>query len=251
MTINKISIHNLTKSFGKHLVLDGINLDVKQGESLVIIGGSGSGKSVLIKCIVGLLTANSGSIMIDGNETFAINENERAELFKNMGFLFQGGALFDSLKIWENVGFSLIQSGEDKKNARQKAIETLKTVGLDEHTADLHPAELSGGMQKRVAIARAIINTPSLLFFDEPTSGLDPIFANVISDLIIKTSKKINATTITITHDMNSAMKIADKIAMIYKGKIIWCGEIEDLENCDNHYVTQFIKGELQGPIKV
>ena len=248
MRENKIEIKNLYKAFGRKKVLDGVNLDVKKGESLVVIGGSGTGKSVLIKCIQGLLNPDMGSIKIDGKETINTKENIHAK----MGMLFQGAALFDSLSVWENVAFSLLENQHiSRKQAKLEAIRVLRQVGLAPDVADLSPAELSGGMQKRVGFARAIISNPAIIFFDEPTTGLDPIMADVINDLIIESAKGLGATTLTITHDMASARKIADRIAMLYQGKIIWSGTVKEMDKSDNPYLKQFINGNSQGPIKV
>ncbi|MBQ2885504.1 MAG: ATP-binding cassette domain-containing protein [Alphaproteobacteria bacterium] len=248
----KISIRNLHKRFGKKQVLNGVDLDLYKGESLVVIGGSGTGKSVLIKCIQGLLTPDSGSICIDGVEIVGEHHNVIDQMHSKMGMLFQGGALFDSLTVWENVAFDLIQNrGFSKKKARIVAIKVLRQVGLGSDIADLYPSELSGGMQKRVGLARAVITRPEIIFFDEPTTGLDPIMADVINDLIIESAKDLGATTLTITHDMASARKIADKIAMLYEGKIIWYGTVKDLDKTSNPYVKQFINGSSKGPINV
>ncbi len=248
----KIKIRDLHKSFGKKQVLNGVDLDLYKGESLVVIGGSGTGKSVLIKCIQGLLNPDSGSIEIDGIEIVGDNHNTIDDMHSKMGMLFQGGALFDSLKVWENVAFDLIQNrGISRKEAKIVAIKVLRQVGLGADIADLYPSELSGGMQKRVGLARAVITKPEIIFFDEPTTGLDPIMADVINDLIIESAKDLGATTLTITHDMASARKIADKIAMLYQGKIIWYGTVKELDKTDNPYVRQFINGSSKGPIKV
>ncbi len=248
MSENKIEIKNLYKAFGKKHVLNGVDLDVKKGESLVVIGGSGTGKSVLIKCIQGLLTPDEGSIKIDGEETVGSNKN----IHEKMGMLFQGAALFDSLSVWENVAFMLLENGKlSRKDAKLEAVRVLRQVGLAPDVADLSPAELSGGMQKRVGLARAIINKPEIIFFDEPTTGLDPIMADVINDLIIESAKGLGATTLTITHDMASARKIADRIAMLYQGKIIWIGTVAEMEKTDNPYLQQFISGSSQGPIQM
>ena len=248
----KISIKNLHKSFGQKVVLDGVDLDVNKGESLVVIGGSGTGKSVLIKCIQGLIEPDEGSIKIDGKESVGIDKKEAEKLYSKMGMLFQGGALFDSLSVWENVAFGLLENQKmPRKLAKKQAIKYLKQVGLSSDISDLSPSELSGGMQKRVGLARAIATQPEIIFFDEPTTGLDPIMADVINDLIITSVKKIGASALTITHDMASARKIADRIAMLYKGKIIWQGTVEELEKTDNPYVIQFVKGNSEGPIKV
>lgn len=248
----KIKIRDLHKSFGRKVVLDGVDLDLYKGESLVVIGGSGTGKSVLIKCIQGLLTPDSGSIQIDDVEIVQKNPQIIENMHSKMGMLFQGGALFDSLTVWQNVAFDLIQNrGISKKEAKIVAIKVLRQVGLGADIADLYPSELSGGMQKRVGLARAVITRPEIIFFDEPTTGLDPIMADVINDLIIESAKDLGATTLTITHDMTSARKIADKIAMLYQGKIIWYGTVKDLDKTDNPYVRQFIEGSSKGPITV
>ena len=247
----KISIKNLQKSFGQKKVLCGVDLDVCQGESLVVIGGSGTGKSVLIKCIQGLISPDAGTIEIDGVNTTDM-QSEDQSFHAKMGMLFQGGALFDSLSVWENVAFSLLENKKmNRKEAKIEAIRVLRQVGLAPDVADLSPAELSGGMQKRVGLARAVITKPEIIFFDEPTTGLDPIMADVINDLIVESAKGLGATTLTITHDMASARKIADRIAMLYQGKIIWQGTVKDLDKTDNPYVLQFVNGSAQGPIKV
>lgn len=252
MSETKIKIRNLHKAFGKKVVLDGVDLDIQKGESLVVIGGSGTGKSVLIKCIQGLLTPETGSILVDEKEVVGLDEQEKEELHSKMGMLFQGGALFDSLLVWENVAFDMIENKKaDKKKAKSEAIRVLRSVGLAPDVADLSPSELSGGMQKRVGLARAIASRPEIIFFDEPTTGLDPIMSDVINDLIIESVKGLGATALTITHDMASARKIADKIAMLYHGKIIWQGTVKEMDKTDNPYVRQFINGCSCGPIKV
>lgn len=248
----KISIRNLYKAFGKKQVLNGVNLDVRTGESLVVIGGSGTGKSVLIKCIQGLLTPDMGSIKIDGKEIVGARESLRSDIHSKMGMLFQGGALFDSLSVWENVAFSLLENRKtNREKAKTEAVRVLRQVGLAPDVADLSPSELSGGMQKRVGLARAVITRPEIIFFDEPTTGLDPIMADVINDLIVESAKGLGATTLTITHDMASVRKIADRVAMLYKGKIIWQGTVKEMDKTDDPYVRQFINGCSQGPIKV
>jgi phospholipid/cholesterol/gamma-HCH transport system ATP-binding protein len=249
--VNKIEIKNLTKKFGEKHVLTGINLEVRKGESLVILGGSGSGKSVLIKTVASLIEPTSGSIKIDGEETYNLRSEARDKMMEKIGFLFQGGALFDSLPIWENVAFRLLNHKKmSKSEAKEIALQKLKSVGLSEKVADLFPSELSGGMQKRASLARAIATNPEIIFFDEPTTGLDPIMADVINDLVIQNSKNLGATTITITHDMRSARKIADKVAMLFEGKIIWFGDVKDLDSSNNPYLDQFINGRAEGPIK-
>ena len=252
MSETKIKIRDLHKAFGKKVELDGVDLDIEKGESLVVIGGSGTGKSVLIKCIQGLLRPDSGSILIDEEEVVGIDEEQKEALHSKMGMLFQGGALFDSLSVWENVAFDMLENKKmDKRLAKNEAIRVLRSVGLAPDVADLSPSELSGGMQKRVGLARAIASRPEIFCFDEPTTGLVPIMADVINDLIIESVKGLGATALTITHDMASARKIADKIAMLYKGKIIWQGTVKDMDKTDNPYVQQFIHGCSQGPIKV
>ena len=252
MSETKIKITNLHKAFGKKIVLSGVNLEIAKGESLVVIGGSGTGKSVLIKCIQGLLVPDEGSILVDDQEVVGIDEKEKEALHSKMGMLFQGGALFDSLSVWENVAFDLLENrGMNKKDAKNEAIRVLRSVGLAPDVADLSPSELSGGMQKRVGLARAIASKPEIIFFDEPTTGLDPIMSDVINDLIIESVKGLGATALTITHDMTSARKIADRIAMLYQGKIVWQGTVKEMDKTDNPYVRQFINGSSQGPIKV
>lgn len=246
----KIKLAGVKKSFGTKTVLDGVDLTIPVGKSMVIIGGSGTGKSVTLKSILGLIEPDAGSITIDGQETVGISAKERDALMKKFGMLFQGGALFDSIPVWQNVAFGLIQGKKmNKADAKKIAINRLNSVGLGAAVADLYPAELSGGMQKRVSLARAIASTPEIIFFDEPTTGLDPIMADVINDLIVKCVRELGATALTITHDMASARKIADYIAMIHKGKIIWTGPVSELDNSGNPYVEQFIHGRAEGPI--
>ena len=248
----KISVRGLHKSFGSKQVLTGLDLDIAEGESLVVIGGSGTGKSVLIKCIIGILTPDAGSIKIDGEETVGISRRAREDVIKRFGMLFQGSALFDSLSVWENVAFGLIQGrGVEREEAKKIAVEKLAAVGLGPEVGELWPAELSGGMQKRVALARAIAAQPEIIFFDEPTTGLDPIMADVINELILRCVKTLGATTLSITHDMASTRKIADRVAMIYEGKIIWNGPVWQIDKSGNQYVDQFIHGRAEGPIQM
>jgi len=248
----KIAVRGLKKSFGSKLVLDGIDLDVRVGESLVVIGGSGSGKSVLVKCALGLLEPDAGSVKIDGVETVNLGGAEREAVMRKFGMLFQGSALFDSLLVWENVAFGLIQGrGMERRHAKDIAIQKLGNVGLGPEVGSLRPAELSGGMQKRVALARAIAAEPEIIIFDEPTTGLDPIMADVINGLIVKCVRDLGATAISITHDMASTRKIADRVAMIYRGKIIWDGVAGALEHSGNPFVDQFVHGRADGPIKM
>lgn len=241
--MNKIEIKNLSKSFGNKKILDNLNLNIEDKTSLVILGRSGTGKSVLIKSITTLLEPDEGSsIKIDGIETTNLTQKDRDKLMSKFGYLFQGGALFDSLTIWENVAFKLINNDRINKNKAKKiALEKLEIVDLDEKIANLYPCELSGGMQKRVSLARAIATNPEIIFFDEPTTGLDPITSEVINNLIIKTKQITGATTITITHDINSAKKIADKIVVLNEGKIIWIGNVSELEITDNETVKKFL----------
>jgi len=248
----KIAVRGLKKSFGPKLVLDGIDLDIGVGESVVVIGGSGTGKSVLVKCILGLLDADAGSIVIDGQEVTKLARGRREKLLQKFGMLFQGAALFDSLRVWENVAFGLIQGrGLERDKAKEIALTKLGAVGLGPEVGELRPAELSGGMQKRVALARAIAAEPEIIIFDEPTTGLDPIMGDVINNLIVQCVKDLGATAISITHDMASAHKIADRIAMIYKGRIIWNGKASEIDHSGNPYVDQFIHGRAEGPIKM
>ncbi|HUK60017.1 MAG TPA: ATP-binding cassette domain-containing protein [Stellaceae bacterium] len=248
----KIAVRGLRKSFGPKLVLDGVDLDVHVGESLVVIGGSGTGKSVLVKCILGLLEPDGGSVKIDGAETLTLRGSEREAAMRKFGMLFQGAALFDSLSVWENVAFGLIQGrGMERRHAKDIAIEKLGNVGLGPEVGELRPSELSGGMQKRVALARAIAAEPEIIIFDEPTTGLDPIMADVINELIVKCVHDLGATAISITHDMVSTRKIADRVAMIHRGKIIWNGGAGELEHSGNPFVDQFVHGRAEGPIKM
>ena len=248
----KIIIRKLSKAFGSKHVIRGLDLEVHQGESLVIIGGSGTGKSVLIKNIVGILQPDSGSIIIDDKEMTNLSSAEYSQMLHKFGYLFQGGALFDSLPIWKNIAFVPLQNNSlTLKQAHALAIDKLESVGLDSSVANLYPAELSGGMQKRAALARAIALNPEIIFFDEPTTGLDPIMSAIINDLIKKNSKQLGATTITITHNLVSAAHIADRIAMIYEGKIIWQGPVDQLHSSGNPYVEQFVSGSIEGPIKI
>ncbi|MFB0505780.1 MAG: ABC transporter ATP-binding protein [Thermodesulfobacteriota bacterium] len=247
----KIEVVDLHKSFGNNHVLRGVNLKVRDGESMVVIGGSGVGKSVLIKCIIGLVRPDSGNIRVDGQEITSLDEKSLNEIRKKFGMLFQAGALFDSLSVWENVGFGLKQhtslgDGEIKAIAGEK----LKLVGL-RHVEDLMPSELSGGMRKRVSLARALAMEPEILLYDEPTTGLDPIMADVINDLIVQMRRKLRVTSIAITHDMVSAYKIADRIAMLYEGEIIEVGTPQQNKDSSNPIVQQFIQGRAEGPIKV
>lgn len=248
----KIGVTGLHKRFGSKIVLDGLDLDVGVGESVVVIGGSGTGKSVLLKSILGLLQPDDGDIEIDGRSVIDLSTAAREKINRKFGMLFQGGALFDSLKVWENVAFGLIQGGKtDRDEARDIAYAKLADVGLSADVGELGPSELSGGMQKRVGLARAIATTPEIIFFDEPTTGLDPIMADVINDLIVKCTRELGATALSITHDMASARKIADRIAMLYKGKIIWNGPVADIDRSGNEFVDQFIHGRAEGPIRM
>lgn len=248
----KIELRNVSKRFGSKVVLHDLSLTIDRGKSLVILGGSGSGKSVMLKCVIGILRPDKGEILVDGRDVLKMNANDREENLRKFGMLFQGGALFDSLSVWENVAFGLIQGRKMKRQkAKDIAYEKLAKVGLGAEVCTLYPAELSGGMQKRVGLARAIATDPEIIFFDEPTTGLDPIMADVINDLIIASVKDLGATALSITHDMSSARKIADELAMIYKGQIIWKGPREQIDNSGNDYVDQFIHGRADGPIKM
>jgi phospholipid/cholesterol/gamma-HCH transport system ATP-binding protein len=250
--VPKIAVTGLYKSFGDKCVLDGLDIDCATGQSLVVIGGSGSGKSVLVKCILGLIEPDAGSIRIDGAETARRRRGAGDAVMGKIGMLFQDGALFDSLQVWENVAFGLVQGrGMERRAAKEIALAKLAAVGLGPEVGELRPAELSGGMQKRVALARAIAAEPEILFFDEPTTGLDPIMADVINDLIVKCVRDLGATAVSITHDMVSAHKIADRIAMLYGGRIIWHGPRSEIDRSGNPFVHQFINGSADGPIRM
>ena len=251
-TAPKFRLRDVHKSFGDKVVLDGIDLDVGVGESVVVIGGSGTGKSVTIKCIQGLLHPDSGSIQVDGVEVVGMGEQEREQINRKFGMLFQGAALFDSLAVWENISFGLLaEKRVDRDGAQEIAVAKLAQVGLPPDVSDLFPAELSGGMQKRVALARAIAADPEVIFFDEPTTGLDPIMADVINELIVKITREVGVTALSITHDMVSARKISDRIAMLHQGKIIWAGPTAEIDTSSNEFVDQFIHGRAEGPIEM
>ncbi|MBS0563088.1 MAG: ATP-binding cassette domain-containing protein [Proteobacteria bacterium] len=245
-----IRLRGVCKSFGRNRVLAGVDLSVERGESLVIIGGSGTGKSVLLKCILGLVHPDAGTITVAGQPALTGGPGREAFLDR-FGMLFQGGALFDSLPVWQNVAFRLLRGARKRPRdeARALAIDKLRRVGLKPEVADLFPAELSGGMQKRVSLARAIAAEPEIIFFDEPTTGLDPIMAGVINDLIREVVTEMGATAMTITHDMTSVRAIADKVAMLHGGVIRWCGPIAEMDRTDDPYVAQFIHGRAEGPI--
>ncbi|MEM9014129.1 MAG: ATP-binding cassette domain-containing protein [Pseudomonadota bacterium] len=248
----KISLRDIHKSFGAKKVLRGVSIDVRRGGSLVIIGGSGTGKSVLIKCINGLLKPDAGTIYVDGRNISKQTDSDRRFMFKKSGMLFQGSALFDSLNVWQNIAFKLLNSDNvNRSDAKGIAVSCLAQVGLAPEIAELSPAELSGGMQKRVSLARAIAAEPEILFFDEPTTGLDPIMADVINSLIVDRVKALGATAISITHDMASARKIADEVAMLYEGRIIWSGPPDAIDHSGNPMVDQFVNGRADGPIKM
>ncbi len=243
--IRLVDVH---KAFGANQVLRGVSLEVPQGRSLVVIGGSGTGKSVLLKCILGLVPPDAGLIEIDGMD---VTLGEREAFLARFGMLFQGGALFDSMRVWENVAFRLLRGpgrrGRDA--ARAIALEKLRRVGLGERVADLYPAELSGGMQKRVSLARAIAADPEIIFFDEPTAGLDPIMSGVINALIREIVREMGVTAITITHDMGSVRAIADEVALLHDGRIRWQGPVAALDASGDPYVEQFVNGRAEGPI--
>ncbi|MCY4179664.1 MAG: ATP-binding cassette domain-containing protein [Litoreibacter sp.] len=244
-----ITLEHVKKSFGSNHVLRDINLHVPKGESMVVIGGSGTGKSILIKSVLGLVTPDAGLITVDGQDA---TKGDRDAFLARFGMLFQGGALFDSLPVWQNVAFRLMRGAlkRPKEEAREIAIEKLRRVGLKPDVADRYPAELSGGMQKRVGLARAIAAEPEIIFFDEPTTGLDPIMSGVINDLIREIVVEMGATTMTITHDMSSVRTIADKVAMLHGGIIQWSGPVSEMENADDPYLTQFVSGSAEGPIE-
>jgi phospholipid/cholesterol/gamma-HCH transport system ATP-binding protein len=246
----KIRIRDLYKSFGPKDVLCGLDLDVGAGESVVVIGGSGSGKSVTLKCVLGLLHPEAGSVQVDGEEVVGLGGESLEQIRRKFGMLFQNAALFDSLTVWENVAFGLTQGrGMGRREAHEIALDKLASVGLESDVGEMSPAELSGGMRKRVGLARAIATSPEIMFFDEPTTGLDPIMGDVIDDLIVKCVRELGASALSITHDMASARKIADRIAMLYEGKIIWVGPTAEIDHSNNPYVDQFINGRDEGPI--
>ncbi|KPP88711.1 MAG: putative ABC transport system ATP-binding protein [Rhodobacteraceae bacterium HLUCCO07] len=244
-----IELQDIHKAFGSNKVLQGVTLSIPRGSSLVIIGGSGTGKSVALKCILGLIEPDSGTITVDGAD---VHQGDRDAFLARFGMLFQGGALFDSLPVWQNVAFRLLRGAlkRPKAEAREIAIEKLRRVGLKPETADLFPAELSGGMQKRVGLARAIAADPEIIFFDEPTTGLDPIMAGVINDLIREIVTEMGATAMTITHDMTSVRAIADEVAMLHDGVIKWTGPVAEMDNSGDPYLDQFIHGRATGPIE-
>ena len=244
-----LELRNVHKTFGDKQVLRGVDLTVAQGQSLVIIGGSGTGKSVTIKSALGLMTPEQGEILFDGQ--LITDPKQLDAMRRRTGMLFQGGALFDRLPVWENVAFALLyRDGVGRAEAKRGAIENLAKVRLPASAADLRPAELSGGMQKRVALARAIIATPELLFFDEPTTGLDPITADAVNNLIVEQVKALGAAAVSITHDMASVRKIADEVAMLHEGRIIWRGPVSALDNSGNPHIDQFVNGRAEGPIQ-
>ena len=243
-----IELSGVTRAFGANRVLRGVDLVIPKGQSMVVIGGSGTGKSVLLKCILGLVRPDGGTIALDGED---VTRAERDAFLSRFGMLFQGGALFDSLKVWENVAFRLMRGPQrrTKAEAREIAVEKLRRVGLGPATADLFPAELSGGMQQRVGLARAIAANPEIIFFDEPTTGLDPIMSGVINELIREIVVEMGATAMTITHDMSSVRAIADRVAMLHDGLIRWTGPVADMDQADDPYLQQFIHGRADGPI--
>jgi phospholipid/cholesterol/gamma-HCH transport system ATP-binding protein len=246
-----IEIRDVHKSFADKKVLQGVDLDIASGQTTTIIGGSGSGKSVLFKHIIGLMKPDSGAVLVDGEDITRMKERDLYCLVEKYGLVFQGGALFDSMTVGENVAFG-VKNRSDLKRADVDAIieHSLEQVGLAD-VAHLLPAELSGGMKKRVAIARAIAKKPTIIMYDEPTTGLDPIMADIINDLVIKVGGNKAITSIVITHDMVSAYKISDKIAVLFEGKIIETGSPEEIKNTRNAVVRQFIEGKAEGPIKI
>jgi phospholipid/cholesterol/gamma-HCH transport system ATP-binding protein len=251
MTGPKLQLVAIKKRLRGRQVLDGVDIDVAPGKSLVIIGGSGVGKSVTLKCALGLMKPDAGQVLVDGADVTRMPAEIRAHAMRKFGMLFQGGALFDSLPVWENIAFRLLYADKvNRKQARERAIEAMRKVRLTPDFADVRPIELSGGMQKRAGLARAIIAKPDILFFDEPTTGLDPITADAINDLIIDMVKELGCAAVSITHDMVSARKIADEIAMLYGGRIVWRGPASAIEASGNAMVDQFVAGRADGPIQ-
>jgi len=248
----KLHLQGVHKAFGSKQVLNGIDLELAPGASLVVIGGSGTGKSVLLKCVLGIVQPDAGQIQVDGKDVIGLRGRERERLLDRFGMLFQGGALFDSLPVWQNVAFRLLHGSRKRPRAeaREIAIERLRRVGMTPDVADLLPAEISGGMQKRVGLARAIAAEPEIIFFDEPTAGLDPIMSEVINDLIREIVVELGVTAVTITHDMRSVRRIADRVAMLHDGIIQWEGPVGEIDSADNPYLHQFINGLAEGPIE-
>lgn len=250
MTI-AIELKNVAKAFGKKEVLRGASVKVEKGSTLVVLGGSGTGKSVLLKCILGLVEIDGGQISVNGRDVSHLKERERTELMRTFGMLFQSAALFDSMSVWENVAFVLLQRNVPAPEAKSIAIQKLSMVGLRPEVADMNPADLSGGMRKRVGLARAICHDPEIIFYDEPTTGLDPITSDIINDLILKLQKELKCTSVVITHDMTTAFKVADRLAFLYQGKFLAEGTSKEFKDSDNPYVRQFVEGRADGPIKV
>ncbi len=245
-----IKMQNISKAFGNNHVLKDFNLEAKKGSSLVILGGSGSGKSVCLKCLLGLLEPDSGDMTINKTRINGLSQKQRTRTFGQIGMLFQNAALFDSLNVWRNVAFGLIEGqGMNPEQAHEIALLKLAQVGLQESVAELLPNELSGGMRKRVGLARAIATEPKILFFDEPTTGLDPIMGQVIDELIVSCVKELGATAVTITHDMQSLRRIADDVVMLFEGRDIWHGSVQEIDSTDNPYIRQFVEGSSEGPI--
>jgi len=248
----KIRIRGLTKSFGSNHVLRGLDLDIAKAESVVVIGGSGTGKSVLIKTVTGLMDADSGAIEIDGTDVLSLPASERRAMMSQFGLLFQAGALFDSLSILDNVAFGLVEAQNmPRKQAHEIALDFMAQVGLEPDVGAMYPGEISTGMRKRASLARTIATRPDVVFFDEPTTGLDPIMGDIIDELIVKCVQEFKITALTITHDMDSARRIGDRIAMLYDGKIIWQGPTSEIDTSGNPYVHQFINGLEDGPIEL
>lgn len=247
----KIELRDIYKSFGSKAILQGASLKIDRGTTQVILGGSGTGKSVLLKCLLGLEDIDAGEILVDGVEISRLRGAERMELMRKFGMLFQGAALFDSMTIWENVAFVPLQQGMKREQAKDLAIDKLRMVGLKPEVAMQMPASLSGGMRKRAGLARAICHEPEIILYDEPTTGLDPITADVINDLIIKLQDQLKCTSVMITHDMPSAFKCADNMAFLYKGKFVAEGTAKDFKTTDNPMVRQFVEGRANGPIEV
>ncbi|NQV98293.1 MAG: ATP-binding cassette domain-containing protein [Rhodospirillales bacterium] len=246
-----ITLANVAKSFGAVRALDGVDLSIATGDSLVLIGGSGSGKTLMLKCIMGLIKHDSGTIQVDGNDITTLSVAEHDAFLNRFGMTFQKSGLFDSMLTWENVAFQFLQTGMDRSQAKERAIAKLAAVGLEAATADLYPNELSGGMKKRVGLARAIATDPTILFLDEPTAGLDPIMTNVINQLILKVVDDLGATVVSITSDMSSLKIISNRVAMIHGGRIIWDGLTSNVEDSGNPYVDQFVHSRAEGPIKM
>lgn len=249
-SVPKIRAENLRKSFQGKIVLDGIDLSVEEGESVVIVGPSGTGKSVLLKHLIGLIQPDSGKVYVDGRDFWALGDTERIAVRKKFGMSFQEGALFDSMSVFDNVAFPLRRSGRPPAEVRQRVRECLDLVHLP-GVENKRPSQLSGGMRRRVGFARAIAHQPEILLFDEPNTGLDPIMTDVIDEVILELKERLDVTIVTITHHMESARKIGDRVALIHGGRLLYQASPEEFLRSDNPAVRQFVEGRAEGPLTV